>query len=69
MAIRFGHIADYIELTKPRVTSLVLVTALVGFYMGSESGLASLALLHAMLGTAMVAGGASALNQYVERAS
>ncbi len=67
MAIRSGHIGDYIELTKPRVTSLVLVTALVGFYMGSESGLASLALLHAMLGTAMVAGGASALNQYVER--
>ena len=67
MAIRSGHIGDYIELTKPRVTSLVLVTALVGFYMGSESGLASLTLLHAMLGTAMVAGGASALNQYVER--
>ncbi len=67
MAIRSGHIGDYIELTKPRVTSLVLVTALVGFYMGSESGLASLAFLHAMLGTAMVAGGASALNQYVER--
>ncbi len=67
MAIRSGHIGDYIELTKPRVTSLVLVTVLVGFYMGSESGLASLALLHAMLGTAMVAGGASALNQYVER--
>ena len=67
MAIRSGQIGDYIELTKPRVTSLVLLTTLVGFYMGSESGLASLTLLHAMVGTAMVAGGASALNQYVER--
>ena len=67
MVIRSGHIGDYIELTKPRVTSLVLLTTLVGFYMGSESGLASLTLLHAMVGTAMVAGGASALNQYVER--
>ena len=67
MAVRYGQIGDYLALTKPRVTSLVLLTALVGFYMGSESGLASLTLLHAMLGTAMVAGGASALNQYVER--
>ena len=67
MAIRYGQIGDYLALTKPRVTSLVLLTTLAGFYMGSESGLASLTLLHAMLGTAMVAGGASALNQYVER--
>lgn len=67
VAIRAGHIGDYLELTKPRITLLVLVTTMVGFYMGSESGLDNMALLHAMLGTAMVAGGASALNQYLER--
>jgi protoheme IX farnesyltransferase len=65
--IRPVRIGDYLELTKPRVTSLVLVTTLVGFYMGSDAGLTSLVLIHAMLGTGLVAGGASALNQYLER--
>ena len=65
--IRTGHFGDYLALTKPRVTSLVLITTLVGFYMASDSGLANVMLLHAILGTALVAGGASALNQYIER--
>lgn len=64
---RSPRIADYLDLTKPRVTALVLLTTLVGFYMGSVSGLANLAFVHAVLGTALVAGGASALNQYLER--
>ena len=67
MPARSGRIGRYLELTKPRVTSLVLATTLVGFYMASDSGLRDWALLHAMLGTALVAGGASALNQYLER--
>jgi protoheme IX farnesyltransferase len=66
-AMGSGRMGDFLELTKPRVTSLVLITTLVGFYMASGSGLASIMLLHSMLGTALVAGGASALNQYVER--
>ena len=57
-----GSFGDYLELTKPRVTSLVLVTTLVGFYMGSDTGLGNLLVIHAMLGTALVVGGASALN-------
>ena len=65
--IRTSRFGDYLELTKPRVTSLALITTLVGFYMASDSSLASVMLLHAMLGTALVAGGASALNQYIER--
>jgi heme o synthase len=59
--------ADLVELTKPRITVLVLITTLVGFYMGSRDGLHLLLLFHAILGTALVAGGASALNQYFER--
>lgn len=59
--------ADLIELTKPRITFLVLITTLVGFYMGSRDGLQLLLLFHAIVGTALVAGGASALNQYYER--
>jgi protoheme IX farnesyltransferase len=62
--IRFG---DLVELTKPRITFLVLITTLVGFYMGSRDGLNFLLLFHAILGTGLVASGASALNQYFER--
>jgi protoheme IX farnesyltransferase len=59
--------ADLMELTKPRITFLVLITTGVGFYMGSSEGLSFLLLFHTILGTALVAGGASALNQYFER--
>ena len=66
-AIRRSRIGEYLELTKPRITSLVLITTAVGFYMGSASDMASISLLHAIVGIALVAGGASALNQYQER--
>src|SRR5437763_6631291 len=61
------HVADLLELTKPRITFLVLITTLVGFYMGSRDGLHFLLLFHTILGTGLVASGASALNQYFER--
>jgi protoheme IX farnesyltransferase len=61
------RVADLMELTKPRITLLVLVTTAVGFYMGSSDRVNFLLLFHAIVGTAFVAGGASALNQYVER--
>lgn len=61
------RLADFLELTKPRVTTLVLVTTLVGFYLGSNGALDIVLLLNALLGTALVAAGTSALNQYVER--
>ena len=62
-----GLFSDYWELTKPRLTFLVLVTTLVGFCMGSRGPLDWLLLLHTVLGTALVAGGASAFNQLLER--
>jgi protoheme IX farnesyltransferase len=61
------RVADFLELTKPRITFLVLITTLVGFYMGSRDGLNFLLLFHTILGTGFVASGASALNQYFER--
>ena len=36
---RIGHLSDYLELTKPRVTVLVLITTLVGFYLASSGPL------------------------------
>lgn len=56
-----------LELTKPRITQLVLLTAAAGFYLGA-SGAADLWLFaHTLLGTALVAGGTNALNQLSER--
>ncbi|MBI2819301.1 MAG: protoheme IX farnesyltransferase [Acidobacteria bacterium] len=59
--------ADYIELTKPGVTSLILLSTAVGFYLGSEQGLQILRLIHTLVGTALVASGTATLNQYWER--
>jgi protoheme IX farnesyltransferase len=59
--------SDFLELTKPRITLLVLITTMVGFYLASPGALDGLLLLHTIVGTGLVAGGASALNQYLER--
>lgn len=67
LATRRVRFADLLELTKPRITFLVLITTLVGFYMGSLESMNLLLLMHTIIGTALVASGASALNQYVER--
>ncbi len=59
--------ADYLELTKPRVTALVVVTTAVGFFVGSGARVDPARLLHTVLGTLLVAAGASAINQVLER--
>jgi protoheme IX farnesyltransferase len=61
------RVADYVELTKPRVVLMVLVTTLVGYYLGSWTTPDLVLLLHTMIGTALAAGGTLALNQYMER--
>jgi heme o synthase len=60
-------IADYFELTKPRITLMVLITTLVGFVMASPGRPALAALAACLVGTALVAAGASALNMVFER--
>src|SRR5215471_630994 len=55
--------ADFVTLTKPRLNFLVLITTLAGMYLAAPSGLPPSILLHALVGTALVAGGAAALNQ------
>lgn len=60
----FGVVCD---LVKARLTTLVLITTLVGFYAGSASPLDFTLMFHALFGTALVACGASALNQWMER--
>jgi protoheme IX farnesyltransferase len=60
-------VAVYADLFKARLTFLVLLTTLVGFYIGVRGPVDYLLMLHALLGTALVASGASALNQLWER--
>jgi protoheme IX farnesyltransferase len=67
LAASRSTVADYLELTKPRITFLVMLTALVGFVMGSQGHVSPAALAAAMLGTGLVAAGASALNMVLER--
>lgn len=59
--------ADLLALTKPRITALVLVTTGVGFYLATTGAVDVALLLHTLLGTALLAGGTNALNQYAER--
>jgi protoheme IX farnesyltransferase len=54
------------ELTKPRITALILLCAAVGFLFGSPNSLRLWVLAHVLLGTALMASGTSALNQWYE---
>jgi heme o synthase len=58
---------DFLELAKPRVVLMVLITAFVGFYVASATVPNYLELFQMLLGTALAAGGTLALNQYLER--
>ncbi len=60
-------VADLVALTKPRVVLMVLVTTLVGYYIGLDRGPDWARMLHLVIGTALAAGGTLALNQYWER--
>jgi protoheme IX farnesyltransferase len=64
---RGASLADFVELTKPRITTLVVLTSLVGFVMGSSGPAPAVPLLWALVGTGLVAAGASALNMVLER--
>ena len=67
LANRRARASDLFELTKPRITFMVLIATLVGFYMASQESVQSFLLLHTLIGTGLVAAGASALNEYFER--
>ncbi len=66
-ALSRASLADRLELTKPRITVMVVFTSLVGFVMASPGPLALPRLALALVGTALVASGAAVLNQLIER--
>ncbi len=55
------------DLVKARLTLLVLLTTAVGFYLGERTPVRALLMFHTLFGTALVAAGAAALNQLLER--
>jgi len=59
--------ADLVTLSKPRVVLMILVTTAVGYRLGVTGVLDWVRLAHALVGTALAAGGTLALNQYWER--
>jgi protoheme IX farnesyltransferase len=67
---------DYIALTKPRITWLILMSTGIGYFFGLPAaanwweflqGIHLLSLLHTIIGTALIASGTAALNQWYER--
>ena len=66
-------LSDYIELTKPRITWLILMSTGIGYFFGLPShawrDVNWLLLLHTILGTALIASGTAALNQWYERSA
>jgi protoheme IX farnesyltransferase len=61
-----GRTGDYVTLAKPRLNLLVVATTLAGYYMAAPRNLGWLLLLNTLIGTALVASGASAFNQLLE---
>lgn len=62
-----SRVSDWITLAKVRVNTLVVATTAGGYYMGARDPLDLMALAVTCAGTALVAGGAAALNQVAER--
>jgi protoheme IX farnesyltransferase len=62
-----ARVSDYVELSKPRIATLVLVVVATSGYVARWGQPDLLTLVHAVLGTLLVASSASALNQLFER--
>ena len=58
---------DYLELTKPRVVVLMLITSLVGMFLATRAGVAWQVLIFGNLGIGLCAGAAAAVNHVVDR--
>lgn len=58
---------DYLELTKPRVVVLMLITSLVGMFLATRAGVAWPVLIFGNLGIGLCAGAAAAVNHVVDR--
>jgi len=62
-------LGEYLELTKPRITLFILMSMAIGFFCAEHlvGSFRWLVLFHALIGTALLASGTAALNQWYER--
>src|SRR6266550_1662821 len=61
------RVSAYLELTKPRITLLIVLTSAAGFGLASRGNLNYAALTSALFGIALLSSGIATLNQYMER--
>ena len=61
------RVADFIELVKPRLVVMILITTAAGFYLGAQQTVDWLRCLHTLIGAGLTAAGVLGLNQYLER--
>ena len=61
------RMSDYLQLTKPRLNLLVVFTTGVGYWLGVAGHVDPATLFHAVVGTALVAGGSAVFNQLYEQ--
>ncbi len=66
-AVERSRLSMFMELFKARLNALVLLTTMIGFYMGTTGAVDYLLMLHTLLGTCLLAAGAAALNEWIER--
>ncbi len=59
-------LAAYVELTKPRIASLLVLTSAAGFYLGADKGFNVLLFINSVIGIALLAFGVATLNQVWE---
>ena len=62
-----NRLAAFIELTKPRITFLILVSTALGFYMASNRDIDWIGFFYTMVGTLFLSGGAGTVNHYIEK--
>ncbi len=62
-----ARVTAFIELTKPRITTLIMLTSAAGFVLGSRGATNYVTLAHAMVGIALLSSGIATLNQFMER--
>jgi len=67
IAFGAGRISEYLQLTKPRIALLIVISTAVGYCFGIDSHLNLVTLFNALLGTALMAAGSATLNQWYER--
>ena len=64
---RVGLLRDLVDLVKPRISAMVLVTVALAVFVASEASPNTLLLIHCLVGTTLVAASSGALNQLLER--